>query len=52
MDEDLPKGFDCECGEHHVYPLYVFAHWTDELVFSCDICKRTYTIQYGEAEER
>lgn len=46
----LPKGFKCKCGKSHRFALYVYAHWNDELKFSCE-CGRVYRICCGEAEE-
>jgi hypothetical protein len=46
----LPKGFTCRCGVFNEYPVYLFAHWDEELVFTCD-CKRAYVILQGEAQE-
>lgn len=52
MDEkaELPDGFDCECGKHNKYPMYVFAHWRDLLQFECE-CGRKYEICVGRARE-
>lgn len=49
MHKDIPKGFNCECGEVHKYPLYVFAHWHEQLDFMCPKCDRKYTVYGGKA---
>lgn len=46
--KDLPMGYTCECGEFNKYPMYVYAHWRDVLVHSCD-CGRKYSIVCGSA---
>lgn len=33
---DLSKGYTCECGKFHKYPLYVCAHWDNNLLHTCD----------------
>jgi hypothetical protein len=45
----LPKGFKCECGKQHHFPSYVYAHWKEELFFTCTSCSRTYYVLEGIA---
>lgn len=49
-EKDLPKGFTCFCGVFYKYPAYVYAHWKDELVFTCPDCHNKYLIIEGIAE--
>lgn len=49
MKEELPKGFACECGKEHRFPLYVYAHWSNVLNFTCPDCGATYAIVRGYA---
>jgi len=51
-DDDTPKGFTCECGKKHNFSAYVFAHWNERLVHTCDQCNRLHTICAGEATIR
>lgn len=51
MPGELAAGFDCKCGKFHKYPLWVYAHWTTRLVFTCPDCKREYEIFAGNARE-
>jgi len=46
---DLEKGYTCECGKFHEYPVYVYAHWGIELAHTCDECKRKHMILEGLA---
>ena len=46
--KELPKGFECRCGKFNEFPAYVFAHWREDLVFTC-ACGRTYGIMQGRA---
>lgn len=48
-EDDVIKGFDCECGEHHTYPPYVFAHYDEPLLHTCEKCGRRHTILQGRA---
>jgi len=37
--KELPKGFTCSwCGKFHLFDPYVYAHWRDVLVYTCDAC--------------
>ena len=44
------KGYVCTCGEAHEYPMYVFAHWTEELTHQCKACGRNAYILRGIAD--
>ena len=46
------EGFECQCGEYHKYPGYVFAHWDLRLTFTCKHCKRKYLILKGLATKQ
>ena len=46
---DEPKGFTCECGEPHVYGVYVYAHWQEDLVHTCEKCSAKHNIRRGYA---
>jgi transcription elongation factor Elf1 len=44
---DMPKGFEClACGKHHDFDAYVFAHWNESLIHTCD-CGAKHDIQRG-----
>jgi uncharacterized Zn-finger protein len=47
--KESPKGFACQCGKEHVYPPYVFAHWDEQLFFTCPGCAQKYKIIRGRA---
>lgn len=37
MDKELPKGYTCAvCGKEHLFPSYVYAHWTEQITHECD----------------
>jgi len=46
-EEGLPEGFTCECGGHHRFPAYVYAHWDTRLIHTCDVCDRQHAIIRG-----
>lgn len=48
-EDDLPKGFTCECGENHDFPAYVHAHWYEVLIHTCKKCQRQHRILRGRA---
>lgn len=48
-DDATPKGYTCECGTEHEFPAYVYAHWREELVHSCDSCGNKHEIFMGRA---
>jgi len=50
--KEVPKGMTCECGEYTKYDMYVYAHWTVELVFTCPKCKAKYGLLEGVAEPK
>lgn len=45
---DERKGFDCECGAHHAFSSYVFAHWTVVLQHTCE-CGAKHDVMRGIA---
>jgi hypothetical protein len=45
----LPSGFTCDCGVTHKYPGYVYAHWRNKIVHTCDRCERKHNILMGKA---
>jgi hypothetical protein len=45
-ESNVRKGFTCECGKEYSFPLYVYAHWTEELNHTCD-CGRVHKIRNG-----
>lgn len=47
-DNELPKGFTCECGEFHEFSPYVYAHWSATLGCLCR-CQRVYEVCKGKA---
>lgn len=49
QENQLPKGFICECGEYHKFGVYVVAHWQDRLTHTCDNCQRTHLVWQGKA---
>lgn len=48
-NDELIKGFDCECGERHDYPVYVLAHYDEPFLHTCAKCKRKHAILRGRA---
>jgi transcription elongation factor Elf1 len=47
---ELSKGFNCSwCGKYHEFALYVFSHWRDLLVHTCDACGAVHKIVCGQA---
>ena len=49
MGKRLPKGFKCQCGAFHVFSGWVFAHWAEDLVHTCEGCGRKHSIERGKA---
>lgn len=49
MEESLPKGFTCACGEEHRLPIYLYAHWREVFDFTCPQCGAAYSIVMGIA---
>ncbi len=45
----MKEGFKCKCGEQHNFTPYVYAHWTEMLVFTCPKCDRKSHIRNGIA---
>jgi hypothetical protein len=44
----MKTGFKCECGTYHEFPGYVFAHWAEAIIHTCQ-CKRRHEIVEGTA---
>jgi hypothetical protein len=49
--KEHPKGYTCKCGKYNPYPLYVYAHFREELIHTCD-CGKKCTIVLGHATLR
>lgn len=47
----LADGFTCACKRYNKFPAYVYAHFHDELSFTCE-CGRSYTVWNGTVEEK
>lgn len=43
-----PKSYTCACGAVNQFAIYVFAHWNDLLIHTCD-CGRKNEIVRGVA---
>lgn len=49
--DTIPKGVTCpHCEKYTEFPAYVFAHWHEELKFTCD-CGEDMIIIQGELTE-
>ena len=49
MSKELPAAYTCSnCGKVNLFPGYVFAHWTDRLIHTCD-CGTKHRIRQGVA---
>lgn len=47
--KNLPKKFACsKCLKEHYLPMYVFAHWEEDLRHLCE-CGAAHSILRGEA---
>jgi hypothetical protein len=44
------KGFSCQCGKRHDHPGYVYAHFREGIVHTCD-CGRKHTIKNGVVKD-
>lgn len=44
----MSKGFNCECGKHHVYTSYIYVRPHEELIHTCS-CRRKHVIVMFEA---
>lgn len=45
-----PKGFNCKnpkCKKWHDFGVYVFGHWNEKLVHTCDACGQKHSIDAG-----
>jgi transcription elongation factor Elf1 len=50
-EPQLPTGFKCtQCGEEHIFPSYVFAHWDEHLTHTCPNCGARHSVYQGEAD--
>lgn len=41
------KGFTCECGTYHEFPMYVFAHWRNIILHTCEECGAKHEVICG-----
>lgn len=32
----FPIGHRCKCGKEHKWPAYIYAHFTEEIIHTCD----------------
>ena len=46
--EKLTEGMTCECGKYEKYPAYIYAHWDDPVIYTCE-CGIAYVIFRGRA---
>jgi len=44
---NVGKGILCECGHYDEFTGYVYAHWRDSLIYTCQICGRKYSVIMG-----
>ncbi len=50
VKDDLEIGHYCpDCGALHIWPMYLFAHWEEEVDFTCQHCDCLVFIQSGFA---
>lgn len=47
--KQLERGFTCKCGVWEKFPAYVFAHYREDLTFTCPQCQRQWSIRDGVA---
>lgn len=46
-ERKLPEGFKCTaCAKDHKFPAYVYAHWSEPLVHTCE-CGTRHEILRG-----
>jgi len=46
-----PRGYNCKkCGKLHDFSLWVFAHWSEDLIHVCD-CGQSHIIRRGIARK-
>lgn len=50
--KDLPKGITCECGHFMPFGAWVYAHWHEDLVATCEACGRKYSLRRGIARPK
>jgi hypothetical protein len=46
-ERDGRKGFICECGQWHLFGVWVTAHWREPLIHTCEGCKRQHSVKAG-----
>ncbi len=46
---ELPTGFTCTCGTAHKFPPYVYAHFDERLIHTCDNCGAKHSILKGKS---
>lgn len=46
-----PTHIVCKCGEENRLSLWVFAHWHEEISFTCQQCQNKVTLFRGEIVE-
>ena len=50
MIDNLKHGYRCKCGKWHIFPMYYFAHYAEEITHECD-CGRKNILQNGNLVE-
>lgn len=50
MKNEMNRGYTCTCGKEHKYGAYVFAHWREVLIHTCDACGAKHEIIFGYAK--
>ena len=48
-ENELPKGFTCECGRYHEFDMYYFAHFDEVMIYTCPDCEQKYNLLRGKA---
>lgn len=48
-EPQLPKGFVCRCGKQHRFSLWVYAHFDEQLEFTCPDCGCKFNVWQGVA---
>lgn len=47
---NIPEGFRCtSCGANHEYGVWVYAHWSDDIVHTCT-CGQRHSLLKGHAK--
>jgi hypothetical protein len=47
MMHTFPKGYTCACGKYHEFAMWAYAHWSERLVHTCDVCSRRNELLRG-----